>query len=133
MKEFLLGIKREQDDYRSLLGSEYCETDHVYVRYDGKQYYPDTVNKQLKKFLKKHNLPLVGLHELRHTFCTFLISAGIDLKTVQDMMGHSDSRMTMELYAHVVEENKKAASGAIGTYLATKKDHPKTVAWIVIR
>ena len=73
-------------------------------------------------------LPPVGLHELRHTFCTFLISAGIDLKTVQDMMGHSDSRMTMELYAHVVEENKKAASGAIGTYLATKKDHPKAVA-----
>ena len=84
---------------------------------DGRQYYPDTANKQLKKFLKKHKLAPVGLHELRHTYCTFLIASGADIKTVQAAMGHNDSRMTVELYAHIVDEKKKAISGAVDGYL----------------
>lgn len=117
MKEFLWSVKEKQDFYKSVLGPEYEDTDHVYVRDDGRQYYPDTVNKQLKKFLKKHKLTPVGLHELRHTYCTFLIASGADIKTVQAAMGHSDSRMTVELYAHIVDEKKKSISGAVDEYL----------------
>lgn len=117
MKQFLMDIKERQDYLKSVLGSEYQDTDHVYARDDGGMYYPDTVNKQLKKFLKKHKLPPVGLHELRHTYCTFLIASGVDVKTVQAVMGHSDSRMTMEVYTHVVDDKKKAVCSAIDGYL----------------
>ena len=117
MKEFLWSIKEKREFFKGVLGTEYQDTNHVYVRDDGRQYYPDTVNKQLKKFLKKHKLAPIGLHELRHTYCTFLIASGADIKTVQAAMGHNDSRMTVELYAHIVDEKKKAISGAVDGYL----------------
>lgn len=117
MKAMLLEVKHRQDYLKSVLGSEYQDTDHVYARDDGAMYYPDTVNKQLKKFLKKHKLPPVGLHELRHTYCTILIASGVDVKTTQAAMGHSDSRMTMEVYTHVVDDKKKSISSAIDGYL----------------
>ncbi len=117
MKMLLLEVKHRQDYLKSVLGSEYQDTDHVYARDDGAMYYPDTVNKQLKKFLKKHKLPPVGLHELRHTYCTILIASGVDVKTTQSAMGHSDSRMTMEVYTHVVDDKKKSISSAIDSYL----------------
>lgn len=41
------------------------------------------------------------LHDFRHTFCSYLILRGVDLKTVQVLMGHSDVRTTMQIYAHV--------------------------------
>ena len=117
LKAFLLEIKHRQDYMKSVLGSEYRDTDHVYVRDDGVMYYPDTVNKQLKKFLKKHKLPPVGLHELRHTYCTILITSGVDVRTTQAAMGHSDSRMTMEVYTHVVDDKKKSIRSTVDGYL----------------
>jgi len=41
------------------------------------------------------------LHDFRHTFCSYLILRGVDIKTVQVLMGHSDVRTTMQIYAHV--------------------------------
>lgn len=118
MKYFyhLLSLKEKN---KEIFGSEYEDNGYVYVRIDGKRYYPDTPDKQLIKFLKRNNLNKIVLHELRHTFCTILISAGTDIKTVQSIMGHEDSRMTMDIYTHTVEENIFSASDAIEFFLAS--------------
>lgn len=92
---------------------------YVYLRDDLARYYPDTCDKQLKKFLKRNNLNKITLHELRHTFCTMLIAAGKDPKTVQAIMGHEDSRMTIGLYSHVVEEKIFSAADAVEFFLAS--------------
>ncbi len=106
MMKLLLEVKKK---YEATLGRECCDTDYVYGREDGSKYYPDTPDKQLKKFLKWYNLKPVGLHELRHTCCTRMITKGIDIKTVQGIMGHKDPRMTMGVYAHFVTDNVKNA------------------------
>lgn len=54
------------------------------------------------------------LHELRHTQATLLIGSGEDLKTVQHRLGHSSATTTMNVYAHVIEENDRKAADAIG-------------------
>ena len=111
---FLKNIQKKQAQHKLDLGNAYLDTiRYVYVRDDGKTYYPDTVEKQLKKFLKKHGLPPVGLHELRHTYCSRLLTGGIDLTTVQHLMGHSDPRMTLGVYAHVSPEKAEQARGAM--------------------
>lgn len=111
---FLKKIQKKQAQHKLDLGDAYMDAiGYVYVREDGKTYYPDTVEKQLKKFLKKHGLPPVGLHELRHTYCSRLLTGGIDLTTVQHLMGHSDPRMTLGVYAHVSPEKAEQARGAM--------------------
>jgi integrase len=51
----------------------------------------------------------IRAHDLRHTFCTMLYDAGVDLKTAQTLMGHNDAAMTMELYTHLTKTRKAQA------------------------
>lgn len=50
-------------------------------------------------------LPRISPHILRHTFCTRLINRGMNPKSVQYLMGHSDISITLNLYAHASKEN----------------------------
>lgn len=117
--KFLKLLKQIRTENKLNLGSEYEDNDYVYVRDDGKRYYPDTADKQLKKFLKRNRLNKITLHELRHSFCTIMIAAKKDLATVQYVMGHEDSRTTLEIYSHPIEENIFSASDAMEFFLAS--------------
>lgn len=56
-------------------------------------------------------------HELRHTFCTLLYLAGVDVLTARDQMGHSDISVTMGIYTHLDKQHKAAKMSALDTYL----------------
>lgn len=47
------------------------------------------------------------MHTLRHTFATRAIEAGIRPKTLQELLGHANISITMNLYVHVTEEEKE--------------------------
>ena len=57
----------------------------------------------MKKYDKLHPdepLPHIMPHVFRHTFCTNMVNAGMDLKSLQYLMGHSDAGVTMNVYTH---------------------------------
>lgn len=58
-----------------------------------------------------------NLHELRHTQATLLIGSGADIKTVQNRLGHSSASLTMNIYAHAIEQNDRGAADIIGNSL----------------
>ena len=47
-------------------------------------------------------------HQLRHTFCTDLYAAGVDVLTARDQMGHSSINVTLEIYTHLNEQKARA-------------------------
>lgn len=57
--------------------------------------------------------PSLRFHELRHTHATLLISSGVDVKTVQTRLGHSDAEITLNVYAHAIPKNDAKAGSEI--------------------
>ncbi len=63
----------------------------------------------------------VRIHDLRHTFASFLVNAGHSLYEVQKLLGHSDPRTTMR-YAHLEQESLAAAAETASLFLAGARD-----------
>ena len=66
----------------------------------------------LKKYRKLHPdqpLPKITPHVFRHTFCTNMANAGMDLKSLQYLMGHSDAGVTMNVYTHASYDHAEQA------------------------
>ncbi len=72
---------------------------------------------QFKKLLKKADLPDVRFHDLRHSSATMLLSLGIHPKVVQEMLGHSQIAMTMDIYSHVLPTMQIEAVGKLDAVL----------------
>ena len=77
----------------------------------------------------EHGFPDLKFHELRHTQATQLLANGVDVKTVQARLGHSDPAITLKWYAHASEKNDRKAGNLIGALFAgeekaTRITHP---------
>jgi integrase len=58
----------------------------------------------------------LGFHDLRRASATGLVAAGIDVKTAQSVLGHTDARVKLDLYAQVVAEQQQAAADAMASH-----------------
>lgn len=76
---------------------------------------PVQVQKWMYSVIKKHSLMKITPHGLRHTHCSLLFEAGASIKEVQDRLGHTDVKTTMDIYTHVT---KKAQEGAIQKFVS---------------
>ena len=56
-------------------------------------------------------------HTLRHTFTTRLCESGINIKVIQDVLGHADISTTMNIYADVTRDLKEREFGVLNEYL----------------
>lgn len=100
--------KAEEEKNRRLFGRQYQESDYVFKWADGRSYSPDYITSKFPALLKKHGMPHIRLHELRHSCASLLINAGFTLKDVQEWMGHADIKMTANIYGHLDVSRKQS-------------------------
>ena len=104
-------------------------TDFIFVNRFGEAQHQSTLNKALRRiirdcndaeFLKNENpkvlLPHFSCHNLRHTFTTRMVEAGVNVKVIQDALGHQDIQTTMNIYADVTKELKKSEFAGLDGY-----------------
>ena len=80
----------------------------VFTTDQGHPWTPDSLTAAVERASKRAGLDPLGPHVLRHTFGSRLVMAGVDLRTVQELMGHSSILMTMR-YAHLSPDHKRQA------------------------
>ena len=83
---------------------------HVCAWQDNVRIRPDYVTKSFPKILKMAELPKIRFHDLRHTHATLLLKAGVHPKIVQERLGHSNIKITMNTYSHVLPSMQREAA-----------------------
>ena len=102
----LMQLKREEEERLHMKIMPAC---YIFSRRTDPQkpLYPTEPTRFTSKFIKRHNLPNVSPHDLRHTAATLALEAGANLKEVQQLLGHKDASTTMTFYAGVTEEAQR--------------------------
>ncbi|WHX22032.1 tyrosine-type recombinase/integrase [Streptomyces malaysiensis subsp. malaysiensis] len=89
----------------------------VFCRPDGSPLRPQGVLVELRRRAAELGLPRIGVHDLRHTAATIMISSRVPLAVVSKTLRHSTLATTVNLYGHLLPHAARDAVAAIGTAL----------------
>lgn len=77
---------------------------------------PRTVQYSFHKYLKNCNLREINFHALRHTFATRCIESGMDIKSLSEILGHSNVNITLNTYVHSSLDHKRTQMETMSAY-----------------
>lgn len=97
------------------------DKNYIFIREDGSRMSNKEPLKHFKLILEEYNktvpdymqLPVLRIHDLRHTFATLLLAEGEDIVTVCALLGHSDPSFTLRQYSHPLDSKKKEAASTM--------------------
>jgi len=68
---------------------------------------PGYITERFYKLIRKHGLPQIRFHDLRHSAATMLLANGFSLKEIQEYLGHADIGTTANIYGHLLFKAKQ--------------------------
>ena len=117
-KKICLDLGTAWEGYR---GKDF-DKNPIFIQTDnGKRMNVQSPSAKFRKILNAYNktvpeadqLPLIRLHDLRHTNASHLVASGVDIETVAKRLGHSKPSFTLDVYGHALEENDEKASDTL--------------------
>ena len=99
---------RQEQDKKKWKG-EYKDEGYVFARPNGIYMSPREVSNYFHKMLDKYGIERVRFHDLRHTYASIMLEAGVSAKVTQELLGHSTITTTLDIYTHVNEKAKDEA------------------------
>lgn len=108
-----------QMEERLVAGSQWEDHDLVFANTLGKPLEKANIGKRLKDLLAKAGLPPMRFHDLRHCCASLLLAQNVHPKVVQEILGHSQISMTLDLYSHVLPHVQREAADLMDRLLAT--------------
>ena len=84
--------------------------DYLFTDAHGEQVHPHAISQTFERVALRAEVPLIRLHDLRHTHATLLIKAGVPVKVVSERLGHAKAAFTIETYQHVLPGMQEAAA-----------------------
>lgn len=107
LEEILDRQKQQQIKDKENSYGLYEENNIIFATELGKMIDPGNFSRKFYKLIKEAGLPHANPHCLRHTFATRGLESGIDLKTMQELLGHSSILVTGDTYTHVLLDKKR--------------------------
>ena len=126
---FLMEKKNQEETGLHCKATVDCYTDFIFINRFGDVQHQGTLNKAIRRIIRDCNdevllrgeadpvlLPKFSCHSLRHTFTTRLCESGVNVKVIQDVLGHADISTTMDIYVDVTKDMKQKEFNVLGEY-----------------
>jgi integrase len=117
--------KMRQEEERAALGAAWrTSIDLIFPNTLGGLMIPDNlVKRSFKPLIVKAEFdPEMRFHDLRHTAATLLLSRGVNVKVVSEMLGHADISITLRIYAHVIPNMQQVAADVVDSMFAARDE-----------
>jgi integrase len=108
----LRAFKVRQAEERLALGRRYPDSGLVAVNDDGSPIRPETYSSDFARHAKGAGVPVIRLHDVRHTAATMLLDGGTTPSATAKWLGH-DPAITLRVYGHVYDDALAAAGDAL--------------------
>ena len=115
--EMLQRHRSAQREHRLALGVTATASDRVFTGDLGEPLRPDSVGQAFRRLVQSADLPVIRLHDLRHTDASHLLRAGVDVKVVSERLGHASVSFTLDTYGHVMPGQQAEAAAAAADLL----------------
>lgn len=116
LQEYKKKVQTEQEELAEL-GEGFKDDDFIFKTKYNHPITSEYLRKTCQGICKSNNFRKVGIHELRHTFATRSIEAGIDLRVLQEILGHASYSTTADIYVHILGQVKLSQMNRLEDYL----------------
>lgn len=110
------------DEILKILKTIKLNDDYYVLSNSKKAIEPRTYRKFYNKFMNEAGVQPIKFHALRHTFASINIENGVDVKTISDILGHSDISITLKTYTHTTQKAKVKAIQRFNDMFKTQKE-----------
>jgi integrase len=105
--------RKHQAAERLAWGPAWTDAGLVFTREDGQPLHPREVTRAFTRHVLAAGLPIIRLHDLRHTHATLALAAGVHPKVVQERLGHANIAITLDTYSHAVPALEEQAARTV--------------------
>jgi len=117
-----------QRSERPFYDEEYDGTDLLFTWEDGRPIHPDVVRQRFHRMAAACNLPRIRLHDIRHSYATAALKAGVHPAVVSRRLGHASEAFTMSVYTHVLPGMDRDAADTIADLITPPEEPPEASA-----
>lgn len=114
----LLRWRNYQREFNLSIGINSGDPKHLVFTSDTQSFLSESyLRGVIKRVTKNYGLPHITIHGFRHTHCSLLFEAGVDMQNVKDRLGHSDIKTTMNIYAHVSKTERTKTADIFSDFM----------------
>ncbi|BCJ28282.1 site-specific integrase [Actinocatenispora sera] len=117
-----------QRSERPFYDEEYDGTDLLFTWEDGRPIHPDVVRQRFHRMAAACGLPRIRLHDVRHSYATAALKAGVHPAVVSRRLGHASEAFTMSVYTHVLPGMDRDAADTIANLILPPDEAPEPAA-----
>lgn len=116
-------VNRYKMKCKNIADGKYHDSEYLYVDEKGESLHVSTITNRWRKWIKKHpEIRYLHFHGLRHTYCSLMLSYGIDPRALADQMGHANPIISLNTYSHSYMETKQGYVQALNNALYASGD-----------
>jgi integrase len=106
-----------QNEEKDFFGADYYHGGYVFTFQDGRPPHPDTIRQRFDRLAAAAGLSRITFHDLRHSYATGALKAGVNPKLISERIGHADVGFFLQTYAHVIKNDDRDAAELAASFL----------------